>query len=125
MITGLGTNSFGQRHLEPTLPSKPTPAYLANLPLSVLYDSGIVGFLLLAGVLVTSLPRGRRSRARALGLFAVFLVASLATSSLWFATTWIFLARGAYLRRQLGTSAQVASPIRTRGSGARFPGSSG
>jgi hypothetical protein len=32
-VTGLGTNSFGQRHLDPTLPTTPTPAYLAHLPL--------------------------------------------------------------------------------------------
>ena len=110
---GLGTNSFGQRHLEPTLPTRPTPAFLANLPLQVLYDSGLVGFLLLAGVLVSALPRSRQSRARALGLFAVFLVSSLATSSLWFATTWIFLARGAFLRRPPTVTSSAGSTVAT------------
>jgi hypothetical protein len=124
-LMGLGTNSFGQRHLEPTLPAKPTPAYLGNLPLQVFYDSGLVGVLLIVGVLVTALPRARRSRARSLGLFAVFLVASLGTSSFWFATTWIFLARGVYVRRREVESTTTQPAVEARGPGTQTRGWSG
>lgn len=125
IVTGLGTNSFGQRHLEPTLPHDPTPAYLGNLPLQVLYDSGVVGVLLLGAAFVTALPKPRRSRARSLGLFAVFLVSSLATSSLWFATTWIFLARGVFLRYRSRLVHGGSDEPAATGGGTRLMGASG
>lgn len=91
-LVGLGTNSYGQRHLDPTRPDEPIPGYLGNLPLQVLYDSGLVGVVLLGGALVTVVPRQRARAARALGLVTLYVVCAVATSPVWFGTTWVILA---------------------------------
>jgi hypothetical protein len=92
---GLGLNSFGQRHLDPTLPDRPTPGYLGSLPLQVVYDTGLIGALLLAGAFVSVWPRSREGRRRALGLVVVVLVSTTATSTLWFGSTWALVALAA------------------------------
>jgi hypothetical protein len=91
-VVGLGTNSFGQRHLEPTLPTTPTPQYLANLPLQVVYDTGIVGALLLVATLLSLFRRRRLRDGRALGLLTVYLACAVATSPFWYGTTWVLVA---------------------------------
>jgi O-antigen ligase len=89
-LLGLGTNSFGQRHLEPTLHDG-TPRYIGDLPLQVLYDGGIVAVLLLAGVVAALVVRnGRRRLDLVAALLVAFLIAATATSSLWFSLVWIF-----------------------------------
>ncbi len=98
LLFGLGVNSFGQRHLEPTLPDNPQPAYLANLPLQILYDDGIVGVILVAS-LVWSIRPKRGIDGRALGLLTVYLACAIATSPFWFATTWIFVGMAVIHRR--------------------------
>lgn len=99
-VTGLGTNSFGQRHLDPSLPDKPTPAYLGNLPLQVVYDSGLIGSLLLGAALFTLIPRNRRRAARSVGLLVVYLACGSATSPLWFGFTWILMGIAVVARRR-------------------------
>lgn len=91
-VVGLGTNSFGQRHLEPTLPTKPTPQYLANLPLQVVYDTGIVGALLLVATLFSLFRRRSFRDGRAAGLLTVYLACAVATSPFWYGTTWVLVA---------------------------------
>ncbi|MBA3300166.1 MAG: O-antigen ligase family protein, partial [Thermoleophilaceae bacterium] len=47
-ILGLGTNSYGQRHAAPKKrPSEAKGAYIGNLYIRTLYDSGVVGLVLL------------------------------------------------------------------------------
>jgi len=99
-VLGLGLNSFGQRHLDPTRPDDPTPAYLGSLPLQVLYDTGLVGALLLAGALVSVWPRDRTTRRRAIGLLVVVLISTTATSTLWFGSTWALIAMAAQSRAE-------------------------
>lgn len=89
-LFGLGTNSFGQRHLEPTLLPAQVPAYLGNLPLQALYDSGLLGLGLLAAaasILIWSGDRRRRS-----ALMLTFLAISSATSPFFFANWWLLIA---------------------------------
>jgi hypothetical protein len=64
-IFGLGSGSFGERHIDYTL-DPPGPGYLGNLYLRTLYDTGAVGLVLLVVFLVGVLwprPTLRRSRA--------------------------------------------------------------
>lgn len=99
-LFGLGTNSYGQRHLEPTV-ADPEPAYLGNWAIRTLYDSGIVGLALLSAFLasvvwpVRGLRRARgdlASVARALTLGGVVLAVSyLATDAFLLAWPWVFL----------------------------------
>lgn len=98
LLIGLGSNSFGQRHLDPSLPTDPTPGYLANLPLQLVYDSGVIGAVLLGLATATAMGGTLRKRAPAIGLLCAYLIFSIATSLLWFGTTWILLAIAVRIR---------------------------
>lgn len=89
-VFGLGVNSFGQRHLDPSRPGEHAAAYLSNLPLQILYDTGIVGVAIVVALLVYCL-RITRSRL-AFPMVLGYLVLSSATSPFWFAFTWLFVA---------------------------------
>lgn len=89
LLTGFGANSFGQRHFDPSRPGERIPAYLPVFPVEVLYSGGIVSLFLLGGAFLNLLPR--RRKARSLGVAAVFLVSSLATSPFWLGSTWILV----------------------------------
>lgn len=91
-IFGLGVNSFGQRHFDPSRPGQHVAAYLSNLPLQILYDTGIVGVATVVSLLVYCL-RVTKSRL-ALPMVLAYLVLSSATSPFWFAFTWLFVAMG-------------------------------
>lgn len=107
-LLGLGTNSYGQRHFDRTQYG-PKPAYVGNWAVRTVYDSGLIGLLLLAGALGAAVwpgPRVRRAEgelapiARALALGGlVLLVAYLATDALLLVWPWIWfgLARSARL----------------------------
>lgn len=90
---GLGWNSFGQRHIDETRPSLLLPGYIGNLPVQILYDSGLIGALLLT--LAVSAAAAAVYRARRLSLLVVILVPyvlfSIATMVLWLLETWIFV----------------------------------
>lgn len=97
-IIGLGADSFGQRHADPSQADRPD--HLAIMAIAVLYESGILGAVALAiGFLIVlfALLRvsGRPGRA---GLAAAFLgsiisllVAYQATNALHFAINWLIL----------------------------------
>lgn len=91
LVVGNGTNTFGQRHEDPTL--KGVPGYLGSLPLQILYDNGLIGVALLVSFMVVVLRRIPRSQ-RPFGYAALlaFAITSTLTSTLWFATTWIMIA---------------------------------
>ncbi len=108
-LVGLGTDSYQQRHIEP---SCQCPAYLSNLSVGALYDSGIVGFLglalLLAGVVYLAWKRGEWAYLVAL---LAMIIAYQATDAFRFASNWILL--GAVLgvattRRRLPSSGLLA-----------------
>ncbi len=92
-VLGLGTNSYGQRHLRRADDGSLAPGYLGNLPLQILYDTGLVG----AGILVSGLfgaTRRRAHAARGTAILVTLLVVSLSTSFFWFAATWVFVLIG-------------------------------
>lgn len=97
-IFGLGANSYGQRHQLTTNPGK--PAYIANMYIETLYDSGIIGFLLFIPVLAFLVWPSRYVRFAEgdiglptygiiLGVFAL-LVASVATQVIFLPFPWLF-----------------------------------
>lgn len=110
-LIGLGTNSFGQRHRDPTRPLEPRPAYLGNLPLQVLYDTGLIGVLLLGSGVLLLLPVDRRKLARACGLIVLFMASAIATSPFWFGSSWLLIALGVMDRRT--ERAKVNSDLKT------------
>lgn len=92
LVTGLGTNSFGQRHRNVLFVDK--RGYLSVLPLVVLYDTGFVGGILIAGACAAlmvrhSAPTGRRY---ARTFLLVLLITGSATNPIWFGITWVLLA---------------------------------
>ena len=94
-LTGLGTNSFGQRHLDPTTVylSNPQPGYIGALPLQLLYEVGIIG-LIVAGAVVwklLSIAPSREARIRWVGALLSFLVVSSSTSPFYFAYFWLLV----------------------------------
>lgn len=89
-ISGLGANSFGQRHLDPSLPGSGARWYLGNLPLQLYYDGGLVAVGLVVFGLVRSFPR---TRARlAIFFVVIYTLFAISTSTLWLMQSWIFLA---------------------------------
>jgi hypothetical protein len=102
-LFGLGTNSYGQRHLEPTLLPAQVPAYLGNLPLQALYDSGLLGLGLLAASASMLIANGDRRRRSA--LIVTFLAISSATSPFFFSNWWLLVALA------LSRSARPVDPL--------------
>lgn len=90
IATGLGTNTFGQRHVEVTRPDTATPGYLGNLPLQILYDAGLVGVMLVVCIAAAVVRRTSVGTWLPIGL--AYGVASIATSFVWFGLTWTLLA---------------------------------
>jgi hypothetical protein len=91
-VVGLGANSFGQRHPDLTRPGQNINGYLGVLPLELLYGSGVVGVSLIVFAFVAIRPWRLRRPARAFGLVVVYVIASLATSPFWFASSWLVIA---------------------------------
>jgi hypothetical protein len=88
-LIGLGTDSFRQRHVEP---SCDCGAHIANLPFAAMYDSGVVGLLGLAGLLGSALWAAWRTGSWAyLGALIVMIVGYQITDAFRFASNWIIL----------------------------------
>lgn len=86
---GLGTDSFGQRHEEP---SCACPAHVANLPIATLYESGIIGLVGLIGLLTWIVAAAWRLPAWPyLGTILVMLVGYQITDAFRFASNWLLL----------------------------------
>lgn len=90
-LTGLGVNSYGQRHIDGSRPGLNMPDYLSNLPLQVLYDTGLVGFTVVLLCVVLVLGAYRQRVTLAIALFVPYLALSIATSSMWLLSTWVFV----------------------------------
>lgn len=93
-LTGLGADSYGQRHLDPTRPGGDFPGYLGILPLQLLYDGGIGAVIVVWLLFASALPRNRRGRSLGIALGVLYFLAALATSPLWLGFTWLFLGCG-------------------------------
>jgi hypothetical protein len=91
-LFGLGTNSFGQRHIDPTLVAQQVPGYLGNLPLQTMYDSGALGLALLLAAAWLLVRQG--SSRRRFAILTTFLIISSATSPFFFGNWWLFVAAG-------------------------------
>jgi len=93
-MIGKGTNSFGQRHFDPTHPGLHLPYYLGNLPLATLYDVGLIGaFTLLVVAKILIVRKGSdRDVIRRVATFVTFLLLSIGTSPFYFAFYWLFIA---------------------------------
>jgi O-antigen ligase len=101
-LIGLGTNSYGQRHLAVNATEEnPLPGYLGNLYVRTLYDTGIIGFLFLAFFLLP-VVRPRRALQTSRGDLApiaraflfgylVLAVAFAATDASFQPWPWVFL----------------------------------
>ena len=91
---GLGANSFGQRHADPSQSFRSD--YLGMLPFTVLYDAGLIGlagFLLFIAGMVVHLLRWRvvpAAPAFAASL-VIMLMSYVMTDALRFASNWIFI----------------------------------
>lgn len=96
--SGLGANSFGQRHLDPSLLGTGARWYLGNLPLQLLYDGGFVSVILVVVGVVRVFPY----YAWRIGsvFLAVYVLFAISTSTLWLLQSWIFLAIALVDRRQ-------------------------
>lgn len=92
-LLGLGFNSFGQRNLDPTRPLERIDAYVATLPVQLLYDGGAVAVvLILLAVGATAYPLLRsldHISALTVAVTGAYFTISLATSSMWFLQTWV------------------------------------
>jgi hypothetical protein len=95
-LFGLGTNTFGYRHIDPSTiyqPTGPSGGYLSNIVLTVFYDTGIVGFLPLAYVIWYLIFRSgsARVRRRRVAIFVTFLLIAGSTNPFFFAYYWLFI----------------------------------
>ena len=93
-VFGLGTNSFGQRHVDPTRPDIARSDYLGNLPLEIVYDAGVGGVAIAVAVGWVLVRKGRE-RHTVIACLCVYVVVSVFTSFFWFAATWLFAALSA------------------------------
>lgn len=117
-ILGLGTNSFGQRHLDAT--QKEAPDYLSTLFAQNLYDTGLIGFALIVGIisvivkrswLVINKTKDARIKALTTGLLISFLSLLLmyqTTSAFWFGFNWVYVGLLTHLYRKLFSSPPLA-----------------
>lgn len=101
---GLGAESFGQRHLDPSQPGKPD--HLAILAVAAIYDAGILGaaalaigfILVFVGLWRAAGAANRTGDGKSVGAAAAFigslasmLVSYQATNALHFAVNWIIV----------------------------------
>lgn len=97
-VSGLGANSFGQRHLDPSLLGTGARWYLGNLPLQLLYDGGFISVILVVVGVVRVFPYyAWRIGSIFLSVYTLF---AISTSTLWLLQSWIFLAIVLVDRRQ-------------------------
>ena len=107
LIIGAGTDSFGQRHL-----NQGAPQHLANLELTLLNDTGLLGLLLFGAfgaALMVAAWRHRES-ANVVGVGAMLLVLAIsntATETLELMITWLLLG---LLLAAIQNAGQVSEP---------------
>jgi hypothetical protein len=115
LLIGAGTDSYGQRHIIAGIPQ-----HLANLELTLLNDTGILGLLLFAafGVLLLLSAWRHRESANVVGVGGMLLVLAIsntATETLELMITWLLLGL-------LAAAIQMAEEISVPVSADRAPG---
>jgi hypothetical protein len=93
-VIGLGANSYGQRHLDPSQAFRPD--YLAMFPITVLYDGGVLalsGLLIFAIALFAVLLKAdvRRLLSPYAASIVVMAVAYAATDASRFSQNWLII----------------------------------
>jgi hypothetical protein len=100
-LTGWGVGAYGEVYTTPP-PDTSQPGWISNLPIHLLYDSGLLGLIAFGAAMALAVVRGIRfwrgtwglMQAMVAGiLLALFglLVAFQATEATWFAYPWIYL----------------------------------
>ena len=112
-IIGLGSNSFDQRHLDPTQTQAKVPDHIAILAVAALYESGIVGatglfigfFLIIRALWRASWQREASGPLAAayLGSLVSLLVAYQATNALNFSLIWLIAGAGMAIAVRIST----------------------
>ena len=104
---GLGANSFGQRHADPSQGFRSD--YLGMLPFTILYDAGLIGlagFLVFVAGTVSHMvqSRGGPVAVAFAASFAIMLMSYVMTDALRFASNWVLIgaALGLAYRGQAG-----------------------
>jgi len=87
-IAGSGMNSFSQFHLLD--PTGVSASYLSSIWIAVYYDTGIIGFILFFGLLV-SIVISRKNLRDGVIVLTVLLICASATNLVWFQYPWIYL----------------------------------
>lgn len=92
-LIGLGWNSFGQRHVDPTRPFLNIPGYIGNLPLQIIYDGGLLALVAVAIAVLAVAWNALRTKTLAVMvmLSVPYLLFSLSTSVLWLFETWFWV----------------------------------
>jgi hypothetical protein len=89
LLFGSGANSFSQYHVvDSTGVGAP---YLSSVWIAVIYDSGVVGFVLFVAMLVACILRCK-NRSNAVVVLICLLICATTTNMIWFAFFWIYLA---------------------------------
>ncbi len=113
-IIGLGANSFGQRHVDPT---QNAPDHIAILAVAALYESGVVGSLGLAigfALVLLALWRGSRRTlsvpiaAAYIGSVVSLLIAYQATNAINFSLIWLITGAGLAMAFHLSADENAA-----------------
>jgi hypothetical protein len=116
LVIGLGANSFGQRHADPS--QNGAPDHIAIMALAALYESGVLGAAGLGigfGLILLLIFKASRRRvdrgtmAAYAGALACLLVTYQATSALNFALIWLIAGAG------LAAATKPADPAETLG----------
>lgn len=107
---GLGANSFGQRHADPSQEFRAD--YFGMLPFTVLYDAGVIGFaafiLFVASTGVELLRWRLYLMATAFGTtLAIMLISYVMTDALRFASNWIVIGAGLGLAHRWRVEAET------------------
>ncbi|OLT34766.1 hypothetical protein BJF84_17195 [Rhodococcus sp. CUA-806] len=87
-LVGSGLNSFSAFH--PVDPTRVDSAYLSNLWIGLVYDSGYIGLIFFL-ILIVGLFYSIENKLLSLPLFASLAVCASFTNIVWFAFPWLFI----------------------------------
>jgi hypothetical protein len=88
-LLGRGLNAFSQTHQIDI--SQVENAYLSNLPLSLLYDTGIIGLFFFVLFIVRLISTSFQLDRVSIGFWFALLIATSTTNMFWFCFIWLFI----------------------------------
>ena len=101
LLFGDGLNSFSQTYQIDI--SKVESAYLSNLFLGIVHDTGILGFLLFLSFILSLFHISVIHTRRSVVFWFSFFVCTFTTNSTWFVYTWVFIALAVRLNSNSST----------------------